>query len=119
MANRVLIVDDEPDNIAVTATRLKTSGYEVATARDYTEAFNSIREKDPDLILLDVMMPGMDGFEVKNRLNKDTSTAGIPVIFLTAKDTLQDKIKGLKLGIDDYITRPYNPEELVGACRHR
>ena len=88
MSKKILLVDDEPDNLAVIATRLKTSGYEVATAQDYAEAFNSIREKNPDLILLDIMMPGMDGFEVKNRLNKDTSTANIPVIFFTAKDAL-------------------------------
>ena len=113
MTNRILIVDDEPDNLTVTMTRLETSGYEVVTARDCAEAFKAIREKNPNLILLDVMMPSVDGFEVKDRLNKDTSTAGIPVIFLTAKNGLQDKIKGLKLGVDDYITRPYNPEELL------
>ncbi|MFA5271860.1 MAG: diguanylate cyclase [Candidatus Omnitrophota bacterium] len=113
MANKILIIDDEPDNLTLTAQRLKISGYDVLGATNYTEAINLIRNKNPNLILLDVMMPDVDGFEVKNRLNKDISTASIPVIFLTAKNTLEDKINGLKLGVDDYITRPYVPEELV------
>ncbi len=113
MADRILIIDDEPDSLMLAEMRLKASGYEVAAVRGYDEAYNSIREKNPDLILLDVMMPGVDGFEVKNRLNEDTSTAGIPVIFLTAKSGLQDKIKGLRLGVDDYIAKPYDAEELL------
>lgn len=113
MANKILIIDDEPDNLTLTAQRLKISGYDVIGATNYAEAISLIHNKNPNLILLDVMMPDVDGFEVKNRLNKDTSTASIPVIFLTAKNTLEDKVNGLKLGVDDYITRPYEPEELI------
>jgi two-component system, cell cycle response regulator len=113
MAKKILLVDDEPNNLKITMARLEASGYEVATALSSVEAFDSVRKLHPDLILLDVMMPGVDGFEIKNILNQDTSTAGIPVIFLTAKNALQDKVKGFKLGIDDYITRPYEPDELL------
>lgn len=113
MPNKILIIDDEPDNLTLTAQRLKVSGYDVIAATNYDEAVSLIHSKNPNLILLDVMMPGIDGFEVKSRLDKDTSTAGIPVIFLTAKNDLSDKINGLKLGVDDYITRPYEPEELI------
>jgi len=113
MADRILVVDDEPDSLMLAKMRLELSGYEVATARGYDEAYNLICEKNPSLILLNVMMPDVDGFEVKNRLNKDKSTAGIPVIFLTAKTGIQDKINGLKLGVDDYIFKPYDAEELL------
>ena len=113
MSKTILVVDDEPDILAVTSKRLEVSGYEVMTARNYAEALDSARKKTPDLILLDVMMPGIDGFEVKERFNKDASLADIPVIFLTAREATQDKMKGFKLGIDDYITKPYDPRELL------
>lgn len=110
---RILVVDDEPDFLKITSLRLESAGYEVTTSGDYAGAFRSIRDKAPDLILLDVMMPGADGFEVKERLNLESSTAKIPVIFLTAKDMAPDKIRAYKLGTDDYITKPYDPEELI------
>lgn len=113
MPKTILVVDDEPDILMVTSKRLEVSGYEVMTARNYAEALDSARKKTPDLILLDVMMPGIDGFEVKERFNKDASLADIPVIFLTAREAMQDKMKGFKLGIDDYITKPYDPRELL------
>jgi len=113
MADRILIVDDEPDFLEVISVRLKASGYEIMAASNYKEAINLMHEKIPDLILLDIMMPDVDGFEMKDRLKKYTSTSNIPVIFLTAKDKVSDKIMAFKLGVDDYITKPYNPEELL------
>lgn len=111
--NRLLVIDNDEEFLEEFAEFLRNAGYETVTASNCAEVFNLIREKNPDLILLDVMMPDSDGFEVKKRLNKDTPTASIPVIFLTAKAELQDKVKGLNLGADDYITKPYNPDELL------
>jgi diguanylate cyclase (GGDEF)-like protein len=110
---RILVVDDEEDFLRITAMRLEAAGYDVATASDHAAAFRSIREKVPDLILLDLMMPGVDGFQMKEKLGSEASTAGVPVIFLTAKDLVADKVKAFKLGIDGYITKPYAPRGLV------
>jgi len=116
---RVLIVDDEPRIIKFLNLKLKASGYEVFTASSGVQALTQIREQEPDLLVLDVVMPGMDGFET---LKKIRTFSAVPVIILSAKETNVDKVKGLDLGADDYLAKPFNPDELVArieAVRRR
>jgi len=107
---RILVVDDEKRILNFLRTKLKASGYEVLTAVDGLEALEQVQAQEPDLILLDVLMPRMDGFETLKRLRSFCST---PVIVLSAKGSDVDKIKGLGLGADDYLPKPFNPDELV------
>lgn len=110
---KVLIVDDVPENIQVLAHVLNEKGLKVSYAESGIKALKAIKNNLPDLILLDVSMPGMDGFEVCEKLKKDEQTAGIPVIFLTAKVDQQDIIQGLDKGAVDYVTKPFNAKELT------
>jgi DNA-binding response OmpR family regulator len=103
----ILIVDDEPINIQVLKLALK-SDYDIETAAGGEEAIAKIKERAPDLILLDVMMPGLNGFDVCKVIKGDELTAHIPIIFLTALDTVDGEIKGLKAGGIDYLTKPFN-----------
>lgn len=107
---RILVVDDEKRILNFLRTKLKASGYEVLTAADGFEALDQVQAQEPDLILLDVLMPRMDGFETLKRLRSFCST---PVIVLSAKGSDIDKIKGLGLGADDYLPKPFNPDELI------
>lgn len=116
---RVLIVDDEPRILKFLNIKLKASGYEVITANGGQEALAQVQAQDPDLLVLDVLMPGMDGFETLKQIRAFSS---VPVIILSAKEANVDKIKGLKLGADDYLAKPFNPDELVArieAVRRR
>ena len=112
---RLLVVDDEPNIVDVLATSLRFAGFEVATARNGNEALRVAAQFQPDLLVLDVMMPGLDGFSVVRRLRQDGMTA--PVVFLTAKDGTEDKVTGLTLGGDDYVTKPFSLEEVVARIR--
>jgi len=112
---RLLVVDDEPNIVDLLATSLRFAGFEVATARNGSEALRVAPEFRPDLLVLDVMMPGLDGFTVVRRLRQEGMTA--PVVFLTAKDSTEDKITGLTLGGDDYVTKPFSLEEVVARIR--
>jgi two-component system OmpR family response regulator len=112
---RLLVVDDEPNIVDLLAASLRFAGFEVATARNGSEALRIAPEFRPDLLVLDVMMPGVDGFTVVRRLRQDGMTA--PVLFLTAKDSTEDKITGLTLGGDDYVTKPFSLEEVVARIR--
>jgi two-component system KDP operon response regulator KdpE len=107
---RILIVDDEPRMIHVIRMNLEHDGYEVYDAASGTKALEQLRDQLPDLILLDVMMPDLDGFETL-RLIREIST--VPVIMLTAKGEEDDRVRGLELGADDYVTKPFSPRELV------
>jgi len=107
---RILVVDDEKRILNFLRTKLKASGYEVLTAADGFEALEQVQAQEPDLILLDVLMPRMDGFETLKRVRSFCST---PVIVLSAKGSDVDKIKGLGLGADDYLPKPFNPDELI------
>ncbi len=109
----ILVVDDEIDVTKVVGARLKKADFDVSTAKDGKEGLSFAKKAVPDLILLDIMMPGMDGYEVAERLQKDPKTSLIPIIMLTAKASSDDKIKALKMGIDDYITKPYDANELI------
>jgi len=106
----VLIVDDEPRILKFLEIKLKASGYEVLTANNGSEALAQVQTQEPDLLILDVVMPGIDGFET---LKQVRAFSTIPVIILSAKEANVDKIKGLKLGADDYLAKPFNPDELM------
>ncbi len=110
---RILVIDDTPANLEVVSEVLTAAGYTVATVLDSERALKRIPTHPPDLILLDVQMPGMDGFETCQRLKAEPSTATIPVIFMTALSDTESKIKGFSLGAVDYITKPFQAEELL------
>lgn len=110
---RILVVDDEPDALELVEFNLRQAGYEVAAAEDGAEAVEKARATLPHLIVLDVMLPEMNGLEVCKILRRDPATARIPIIMLTAKAGEIDRILGLELGADDYVTKPFSPRELV------
>ncbi len=112
---RVLVVDDEPNILDVISMALRYESFEVATAANGREALAAVPEFRPHVILLDIMLPDMEGFEVARRLGADR--AGVPIIFLTARDTTEDKVRGLTMGGDDYVTKPFSLEELVARIR--
>ena len=113
MKQKVLIVDDEPDVLKLVKYNVTNAGYDVETASDGESGLRKAQEQLPNLILLDVMMPGLDGLEVCKLLKRDQRTTGIPVIMLTAKAAEIDRIVGLEIGADDYVTKPFSPRELV------
>jgi two-component system phosphate regulon response regulator PhoB len=113
MKSRILVVDDEPDAVELVQFNLKAAGFNVATADDGEEAVQKARSLLPALIVLDLMLPGIDGLEVCRILRRDSNTAGIPIIMLTAKTAEIDRVLGLELGADDYLTKPFSPRELV------
>lgn len=109
----ILIVDDLPRNLQVLALLLDKGGYRVSMAMDGGQALDMVREEAPDLVLLDVMMPGLDGLEVCRRLKAEEASREIPVIFLTAKAELEDLQEGFRLGAVDYVTKPFRGGELL------
>lgn len=111
---RVLVVDDDAKTVELVKLYLKRDGYRVLTAYDGIEALRLAREGHPDLIVLDLMLPGIDGLEVCRTLRAESD---VPVIMLTAKTTDQDKLTGLDLGADDYVTKPFSPRELAARVR--
>ena len=113
MKDRILVVDDEPDALELIEFNLRAAGFDVATADDGTEALNKARALSPAAIVLDVMLPELSGFEVCKILRRDPQTASIPILMLTAKAAEIDRVLGLELGADDYVTKPFSPRELV------
>jgi two-component system phosphate regulon response regulator PhoB len=111
--DRVLVVDDEPDIVALVAYHLAKAGYRVSTASSGTEALAAAREERPALVVLDLMLPGMSGFDVLEQLRAHDATRGVGVLMLTARREEPDRIRGLTLGADDYLTKPFSPQELV------
>ena len=111
--SRILVVDDIPKNVTLLEDMLTARGYRVATAMDGTQALARMAAEAPDLVLLDVMMPGIDGFEVCERLRADGATRDIPVIFLTALDDTFDKVRAFSTGAVDFVTKPFRSEELL------
>ena len=107
------MVDDEPEAVELVEFNLKQAGYAVSTAADGAGALKKARAQVPDLIVLDVMLPEMDGFEICKTLRLDAGTARVPIIMLTAKAAEIDRVLGLELGADDYLTKPYSPRELL------
>jgi two-component system OmpR family response regulator len=114
-SHRVLVVDDEPNIADVISMALRYQGFEVATAATGAEALSAVRSFRPQLMLLDVMLPDMEGFEVARRLGAEH--ARVPIIFLTARDATEDKVRGLTVGGDDYVTKPFSLEELIARVR--
>ena len=112
---RLLVVDDEPDIVELLSASLKYHGYDVASATSGRQAMEEARRFRPDMILLDVMMPELDGFEVLRKLRGEG--ARVPVLFLTARDATEDKIKGLTLGGDDYVTKPFSLSEILARIQ--
>jgi CheY-like chemotaxis protein len=108
-APKILIVDDEPFNVDYLEQELEDSDYLTIAAVDGQEALAKVRSEAPDLVLLDIMMPGMDGFEVLSRLKADPATRDIPVIIISASNSLQSVVKGIQLGAEDYLPKPFEP----------
>jgi two-component system alkaline phosphatase synthesis response regulator PhoP len=113
-AKRILVVDDDAKTVELVKLYLNRDGYRVLTAYDGVEALRLVREGHPDLIVLDLMLPGIDGLAVCQTLRVESD---VPIIMLTAKTTDQDKLKGLDLGADDYVTKPFSPRELAARVR--
>jgi two-component system phosphate regulon response regulator PhoB len=108
-----LVVDDEPEAVELASFNLAQAGYDVRSAADGAEAIRKARSLAPSLIVLDIMLPEVDGFEVCKMLRRDPSTASIPILMLTAKAAEVDRVLGLELGADDYLVKPFSPRELV------
>jgi DNA-binding response OmpR family regulator len=113
----VLVIDDEAPIRLLCRVNLEAEGMKVYEAADGTTGLELAREASPTVILLDVMMPGLDGWQVAGELLEDEATKGIPIIFLTARAELRDKARGLDAGGVDYVTKPFNPIELAGIVR--
>ncbi len=114
---KIMIVDDEIDALLPLKSSLEAENYVVMEAYNGNEAINKSKTEIPDLILLDLMLPGMDGYEVCSRLKKDAHTENIPIIMLTAKDEIRDKVEGFEIGADDYVTKPFNLNELKARIK--
>ena len=114
---RILVVDDNQDNIEIIATRLRYRGYDMLEAMDGKHALELVHADPPDLILLDVMLPDIDGYEISRRIKGDDALPYIPIILVTARDSTQDKVAGLDAGADDYLTKPINFPELEARVR--
>jgi DNA-binding NarL/FixJ family response regulator len=115
MPKRLLVVDDEPNLLRAVAVCLRGEGYEVATARSGAEALRRLAEAVPDLIVSDIRMPGMDGYQMARQIRASSRTALVPIVFLTAKDETVDRIEGFRSGVDAYLTKPFEPDELLAV----
>lgn len=118
MSKTILVIDDEPQIVEICCDYLTAAGFAVRTAADGLQGLAAARRERPDLIVLDLMLPGMDGLDVCRELRRDSSAlAAVPIIMLTARVEESDKLVGLELGADDYITKPFSPRELVARVR--
>ena len=113
MSHRILVVDDEPDITALVAYHLAKAGYRVSTAANGPDALKAAREERPDIVILDIMLPTVSGYDVLGEMRKREETREVGVILLTARREEADRIKGLSLGADDYLTKPFSPQELT------
>jgi len=117
MIKKIVLAEDEPQIARLVEFKLKKEGYQVVSKGNGEEALAAIKAEKPDLILLDVMMPVMDGYEVLRRVKEDENLKNIPVVMLTAKAQERDVVKGIDLGADDYITKPFHPAELLARVK--
>jgi DNA-binding response OmpR family regulator len=117
MPNRILVAEDDPDIASLLAHYLQKAGFEADIVSAGKDVLPRVRKLQPDLLLLDLMMPGQDGLEVCRAMRADDNTAAIPIIMVTAKGEESDRIVGLELGADDYITKPFSPGEVVARVR--
>ena len=116
---RILVVDDDKEVVRLMQAYLEQAGYEVFVAYDGETAVHNLRREKPDLLLLDLMLPDRDGWDITRLVRSDPTLANIPIIMLTARVDTNDKIVGLEIGADDYITKPYDPREVVARVRAR
>ncbi|HKS26631.1 MAG TPA: response regulator transcription factor [Pyrinomonadaceae bacterium] len=117
MSKRLLVVDDEVNLLRAVAVCLRSEGYQVTTARGGAEALVRIAETLPDLIVSDIRMPGMDGYQLARQIRASSRTALVPIVFLTAKDETGDRIEGFRAGVDAYLVKPFEPDELVAVIQ--
>lgn len=113
MPKKIMVVDDEPYIARVIKFKLEQEGYTVISANDGQSGLQKIKDEKPDMVLLDVMMPGLSGYEVCQKIKEDAELAGIPVVILTAKGQERDREQGLTMGASDYITKPFSPNRLL------
>lgn len=114
---KILVVDDEPDLVELVAYNLRKEGFTVSAASNGEDAFEKIRKNGFDLVILDLMLPGIQGADVCRKIRSNPKTEALPVIMLTARSEVSDKIRGLEIGADDYMTKPFSPRELVARVR--
>jgi two-component system alkaline phosphatase synthesis response regulator PhoP len=119
ITQRILVVDDDKEVVRLVRAYLEQAGYDVLVAYDGETAVHMLRRGKPDLLLLDLMLPGKDGWEITRLVRSDAALSHIPIIMLTARVDDTDKIVGLEMGADDYVTKPYNPREVVARVRAR
>lgn len=117
MLKRLLVVDDEPNLLRAVEAVLRGENFEITTARSGREALVAVAQSLPDLIVSDVRMPGMDGFQLARKLRASAHSALVPIVFLTAKDETEDRIEGFESGVDVYLTKPFEPDELVAVIK--
>jgi two-component system alkaline phosphatase synthesis response regulator PhoP len=117
MNRTILVVDDEPRILELARDYLEHAGFDVLTAGDGPTALTAARDKAPDLVVLDLGLPGLDGLDVTRQLRQSQSTSALPIVMLTARDDELDKLLGLELGADDYLTKPFSPRELVARVK--
>ncbi|MGH7363473.1 MAG: response regulator, partial [Candidatus Methylomirabilales bacterium] len=117
MATRVLVVDDEKDIVELVRYHLEKEGFQCLLAGDGPAALRLARQHRPDLLILDLMLPGLDGLEVCRQLRRDPATARLPILMLTAKAEEVDRVVGLEVGADDYVVKPFSPRELVARVK--
>lgn len=110
---RVLVVDDDPQVLKLLRLNLEMEGYDVVSAADGNQALDAVANHSPDLIICDVMMPGIDGFEVVRRIRSDEANAGLPIVMLSAKAMGSDVKEGIQAGANEYVTKPFDPSELI------
>lgn len=117
MSARILVVDDDPEIVNLFAYALRRAGYQVEGALDGQTALERARQAPPDLIVLDVMMPGVNGYEVARQLRAEAATAAIPIVMLTARALIADQVEGLQAGANGYLVKPVTPSALVNKVR--
>ena len=117
-SKKILVVDDDLDTLKLVGTTLEKQGFIIVAAKDGVEAMERVAQHQPDLILLDIMMPNMDGYEVTKRLRANPETADVPIILFTAKGQVEDKVAGLDVGANEYLTKPTHPAELIARVRN-
>lgn len=117
MSKKIVLAEDEPQIARLIEFKLKKEGYSVTWKENGEEALKAIKADKPDLILLDIMMPVMDGYEVLRRLKEDENLKSIPVVMLTARAQEKDVVKGIDMGAEDYITKPFHPAELLARVK--
>lgn len=117
MANKILVIEDDPDALRLIEYALEQEGYETVAAKDGLEGIRKAQDESPDLIILDIMLPGLDGYDVCHELRQKPETSIVPILMTSAKARQEDKNIGLRLGADDYLTKPVDPEVVIDKVK--